>query len=434
LAEAIADQHLDEGGISRPVPPAQLFELKRQVSESTAGDLWTRWAKWFFANPATRTISPSSAITVPEYVQRRIHDNTPDNLREALSLSPDNGLALARLGLDVFAQPTAAFPRHAGEAAWYSLRAMKFAPHEVATWRLRSRVHASAGQTVDALASLDRVLELEPQNLEAWKMKAELLTKSRRLDEAIACYTRLLAWVSSGTNALGPFEIQLRHGSFVNRAGLLRELGRTQEAAGDIRLACGIVERSPQASARLIDLSLYYNAGLRGGWVALDPDNGLDSLPVGVQTLAGTDFDVRGLVQTRTLGMGTDSTSPAAITAIPVGAKAHRLHLLQGAIGGTGQAGTTIAKYVIHYADGETRERPIVLEEDVLDWWAAPTGKAAPHVAWSGENASSRANGKGIHLYQTTWDNPRPEAEILNFDLVSEGNSVGLFLVAVTVE
>jgi len=142
-------------------------------------------------------------------------------------------------------------------------------------------------------------------------------------------------------------------------------------------------------------------------------------------------------VQARFPGMAPDDTVLAVIPAIAVGAKAQRLHFLHGAISvarGKELPGTTVAKYVIHYTDGETRERPIQLENDVMEWWAEPAGPAAQHVAWSGENATSRANGKQIHLYLTTWDNPRPDAEILNLDLVSEGKSVGVFLVAVTRE
>ena len=442
LAEAIAGQQLDERGVARPVPPAQLLALKRQIAESTAGDFWTRCAKWIFANPATRTISPASPVTVPDYVQCRIPEAwTPEGLREALSLSPDNGLALALLGNLVFCQAPEQYPRHAGEAAWYSLRAVQLAPREPVTWIIRSRVQASTNPAAEALASADRALELDPQSIDAWKLKADLVMKTRRWEEAVACWTRLdslSAASHTGARYLGFSDHQLHRLSLLNRAGALRELGRDQEAARDIRLACGIAEPSPQAGARLINLSLYYNAGFRGSWVYPDDTgNGLDSLPTGVQTFAGIGFDVRGVVQARFLGLSPDDMMPLVIPAIAVGAKAQRLHFLHGAIslmGGKELAGTTVAKYVIHYTDGETRERPIQLEKDVLEWWAAPTGPAAQHVAWSGENASSRASGKQIHLYLTTWDNPRPDKEILNFDLVSEGKLVGLFLVAVTRE
>jgi len=440
LAEAMGGQRLDERGMARPVPPAQLLALKRQVTESTAGDFWTRCAKWIFANPATRTLSPTSPATVPEYVERRIQESTPESLREALSLSPDNGLAMALLGFQVFQQDPSQYPRHVGEAAWYSLRAAQLAPREPVAWLLRSLVQGSTGQATEALASADRVLELDPQTVEAWELKGDLAMKGRRWDEAVVCWTRvesLLAGDHTEARYLELKDPQLRRFSLFNRAKVFRELGRPPEAARDILMACGIPERSPQAGAGLIDLSLYYNEGLRGSWVYMYPGNGLDSLPTGVQTFAGISFDVRGLVQARFPGMAPDDTVLAVIPAIAVGAKAQRLHFLHGAISvarGKELPGTTVAKYVIHYTDGETRERPIQLENDVMEWWAEPAGPAAQHVAWSGENATSRANGKQIHLYLTTWDNPRPDAEILNLDLVSEGKSVGVFLVAVTRE
>src|SRR5262249_15050437 len=63
-----------------------------------------------------------------------------------------------------------------------------------------------------------------------------------------------------------------------------------------------IPARDPKADARLVDLTGKYNAVLAEQW---HPDaNGLPSggnhlatLPLGVQNLGGTDFDVRGVIQ-----------------------------------------------------------------------------------------------------------------------------------------
>jgi WD40 repeat protein len=435
LAEAVADREVDEDGVPRPVPSSRLVELRRQVEASTAGDFWTQWARWFFADATTRTLSPSSAITVPDYVHRLIEDDTLARLREAVMLEPTNGLALAGLGLHVFLQTPDAFPRHAEEAAWYSRQAVKFAPHHEATWRLRGRIQTAAGHQAEALLGLDRALELDPRSWYTWQLKAALLVEGQRFEEAIECYDRQLPLVLSFTNSLGVFDPVEEAEVRLKRAGLLRKLGRNREAQADIRLACGIIERSPQTSARMVDLSLFYNGGLRGYWVEPDPQSGLDALPQGIQTLGGITYDVRGLVQTASSRMMSWLPRfPVEVTAIPINTKANRLHFLHAGAEGAGQAGTTIARYVFHYGDGQTRERPIQLEDDVLDWWEVPAGKAAQQVAWSGENEGSRSVGKRIHLYVTTWENPRPDVEIASFDIVSERTSVGLFLVAVTSE
>ena len=162
LTEAAADRRLDEQGFFHRVDIAELHALKQQVSESAAVDVWTRWAKWIFADPASRTISPFSPLTVPEYARRRIQENTLESLREAVRLSPDDGLALARLGWAILAQPAADNPRQAGEAAWHSLRAVQCAPLEAEVWELRGDILEHEGRRVEALEAYDRCLALFP--------------------------------------------------------------------------------------------------------------------------------------------------------------------------------------------------------------------------------------------------------------------------------
>jgi hypothetical protein len=55
-------------------------------------------------------------------------------------------------------------------------------------------------------------------------------------------------------------------------------------------------------------------------------------------------------------------------------------------------------------------------------------------VAWTGFNNASRKEKKTIHLYKTTWENPRPDEEVASIDLVSTGQLSVPFVVAITVE
>ena len=45
------------------------------------------WGRWFLADPAMRTISPFSKITVPQYIENRINENTAESLAEAEQLA-----------------------------------------------------------------------------------------------------------------------------------------------------------------------------------------------------------------------------------------------------------------------------------------------------------------------------------------------------------
>ncbi len=140
LAEAVGGQRFNAEGLSESVPLAEVLKIKRALGESSAEDVCTRLAKWFFADRATRTISPFSSVTMPEYVQRRIEENTLASLQEAARLSPTNALALARLARWLVNQDPQANPRQMGEAAFYVRRAVELAPNALDILRIRDEV------------------------------------------------------------------------------------------------------------------------------------------------------------------------------------------------------------------------------------------------------------------------------------------------------
>src|ERR1019366_7114471 len=49
-----------------------------------------RWGRWLLANRSTRTISPFSSITVPQYIENRIKERTAESLAEAEQLATGN--------------------------------------------------------------------------------------------------------------------------------------------------------------------------------------------------------------------------------------------------------------------------------------------------------------------------------------------------------
>ena len=128
-----------------PVAQPALPALKRQLTASSASDVWSRWAKWFFADRATRTISPFSDVTVPEFVRFRIQENTLESLQEAVRLSPTTGLAFARLALQVLAQDLKVNPRKIGEADFFSRHAVKLSPDDAEVARIRAEVVERTG-------------------------------------------------------------------------------------------------------------------------------------------------------------------------------------------------------------------------------------------------------------------------------------------------
>ena len=130
--------------------------------------------------------------------------NDPRNgepiLRKAIELEPDNEEALVALA-DVRA---AAGDRN--EALVLSRRATSSKQATAATWRKRAFIEVGAGDPVAALASLDRALTLEPDNLGAIDQRAKLLLdlgdKARAIEDI-----RVLDKAGQGSSLAGALEL-----------------------------------------------------------------------------------------------------------------------------------------------------------------------------------------------------------------------------------
>ncbi len=195
-----------------------------------------------------------------------------------------------------------------------------------------------------------------------------------------------------------------------------------------------VPERSAQAGDELIDLSAHYNGLLDETWHAGGVENNtLANLPQGVQEFGGLPFDVRGVVQL----YGRDAAEqlsvkfPKAVEGIVVGRKASKLGFLHGC-GWASERGTVVAKYVVHYANGESREIPVTYGEDVRDWWSNdPDSGGSLKPAWSGENTAI-SGGPPKSIYVKIWENPLPDVEIRAVDYVSTQSNSAPFLIALT--
>jgi hypothetical protein len=198
--------------------------------------------------------------------------------------------------------------------------------------------------------------------------------------------------------------------------------------------------RDAAASPQLIDLTSVYNARLTDTWHGGEnaTGNDLSSLPAGIQELNGTHYDIRGVVQ---LGSKAPTASrfPNQVTGIKVGQKCRAIHFLHsGAFGHPPDEGKQIGAYVLHFAANNMRlEVPIVYGKDVRDWhyWAQEQESPANlHVAWKGDNPTSKRANSYIRLFETTWTNVAPDIELESIDFVSSMSQPAPFLIAITLE
>jgi WD40 repeat protein len=93
LVEVICRGRLTESGSFKGTEktPADLInEIRQELRTDPVQDDWVQWTRWFLADPGVRTISPFSQVTVSNYVEQKINENTDTSLRVAEQLSFGN--------------------------------------------------------------------------------------------------------------------------------------------------------------------------------------------------------------------------------------------------------------------------------------------------------------------------------------------------------
>ena len=96
LAEAVGGQRLDTNDVLEPQGP-ELPRLREDLRNLGGNDELSRFARWYVADPYTRTISPRSSITVPEFVAQRLQENDSMSLDEAYRIDPGNPIVVVSL-------------------------------------------------------------------------------------------------------------------------------------------------------------------------------------------------------------------------------------------------------------------------------------------------------------------------------------------------
>jgi eukaryotic-like serine/threonine-protein kinase len=144
LAEAISGQMLNKEGILEPTRLNRgeiINRLREELNRAPDDDSWAVWGRWFLGDPATRTISPFSTRTVPEYIEDRITENTLASLAEAEKLAAYNSELLERIA------------------------------------QARSTLHPTAlNQEADVLAAQGRLVEAESKYVEALEINRKIWT------------------------------------------------------------------------------------------------------------------------------------------------------------------------------------------------------------------------------------------------------------------
>jgi hypothetical protein len=195
--------------------------------------------------------------------------------------------------------------------------------------------------------------------------------------------------------------------------------------------------RDKAARPALLNLNRFYNLSLSER-ISGKTTNSLAALPRGLQSLAGIEFDIRGLVQLPGRSI-TNQSWPKEVKGIPVGQKARRLHFLHAtALGGAEDEGKQAGSYFVYFARNKTRlEIPIIYDRDLRCWQKQANEKQAPPelvLAWESDSETPKTTGDKARIFKMTWDNLAPDLEIEKLDFVTNTTGPAPFLIAITVE
>lgn len=196
-----------------------------------------------------------------------------------------------------------------------------------------------------------------------------------------------------------------------------------------------IPDRNPATPPQLLDLTRAYTHSFD-----LLPHNDFAELPRGRQKLGGVEFDLRGIVQLDHRSERADQAGPFHPAAVVrVGQRCRALHFLQATDGDPRVPGSTVARWIIHYTDGSTREWPVIYGEHVRDWWwwtnEEPLEANQAAVVWRGRATFWNVPGTdGVRLFKASWPNPQPDVVIDRLEFRIGETALKPFVVAITAE
>ena len=198
-----------------------------------------------------------------------------------------------------------------------------------------------------------------------------------------------------------------------------------------------IPPRRAQANSKAVDLDGVYNVALNESWQPIgelaDVDRSLAALPAGLHDFEGVSFDVRGIIQLS--GSAQDSRLYPEWVGIPVGQVFQRFHVLHGATGSERQ-GQEIGAFVLHYANGNVAEVPILFGEHLRgeDVRVDPETNCSNGRLVRSPGGSTEQGINHPRVYQAAFANPMPTVEVERVEFTSKLTKCGPFLLALTLE
>jgi len=188
------------------------------------------------------------------------------------------------------------------------------------------------------------------------------------------------------------------------------------------------------ANAGCISLKTAANMGFadevakdgKGGWTDQGAGNDLAPFPTGKVIWGKVPFEI---IDPKTnnnrscvvVNSNPQRLLPAKSAPIAIGAAMKRLVFLHASAWTPGK-GKKLGQYVVTYESGRQTSIPLVSQNNIGDWWNAPSLPVSQAICiWSAMNKSGVV---GIYMYE--WQNPLPGEPIKNIVLQAEDGVIGL--------
>ncbi len=184
-----------------------------------------------------------------------------------------------------------------------------------------------------------------------------------------------------------------------------------------------IPRRPPSASSNQLDLTSYYNHGIRNYLPGADLATFTNIQQI-IRDATEIDFDARGVVA------GNEMRAQA--TNIPIDREVQQMHFLQSALFRE-RDGAQVGSYVIKYSDGTRAELPLIYGRNIRDRGDYKSTPEAKVVVWRRKGTETQGDAK-MQLFVLTWINPRPKSEVKSVDVVPAAQPKATHLLAITLE
>ena len=266
------------------------------------------------------------------------------------------------------------------------------------------------GDYEPAQSRFQRVIESNPAATDAWEKLAIAYHHAKDTSNALTAIDQAIA-----TN---PHAADLHK----TRAELHSLLGQWPEAIEDYQKAAqarllvfspqpfSIPPRSPEAPSETIDLTSYLTRSL--GNLAVHDDFPNHAINEGVQEFGSIVFDVRGAIR-----LAPTSTRawplPTSVSGIRIQRPSKSLHLLY-ALAGT--PNRRFGSVIVTYED---------LTTDTI---------RLDHSRPSEDQKTQSYEASSTPIYQTTWQNPKPETRIAHLSISGASSQVSLIVFAITID